>query len=491
MKTVKVLTIVLLVLALVAGTVLCVTLGGKAEKKNDAKAVTVTASEVKNGSKEIAVTESTEITSGGKYILSGHAKEAQIHVKVSGKESVVLALNGLEISNSEGPAIYVENAGSTTIYLCEGTENVIVSGNETEIRSENIVSEATGGAILLKDDATICGAGSLTVKGYINNGIHCSNNLFIEEGNLDVTALNNGIKGNDSLNIDGGSISVLCAGHGLKSDLTAKISDGEVTVSKSYEGLSAQEIIIDGGKLNITAGDDGINASTDTTEKPTLTVNGGTIYVNASGDGLDSNGSIEINGGTIIVDGPSNNGNGALDSESGIKLNGGTLLAIGASGMAETPDADSAQGFGNLTERFNEGDVIKICDAEGNVKIEYTATKSGNSIVFSFDGLKVGARCVVHINDAEHEVEISNEGNKGFGGGGGFGGGKGDRNFNSDEGPQGMPDGEPPEMPNGQRPDSEMPNGERPERPEGEGFGGGFGGGKGQRPNFNNNQQMQ
>ncbi len=32
-----------------------------------------------------------------------------------------------------------------------------------------------------------------------------------------------------------------------------------------------------------------------------LTINGGTIIVNAEGDGLDSNGSIEMNGGSVTV----------------------------------------------------------------------------------------------------------------------------------------------------------------------------------------------
>lgn len=34
---------------------------------------------------------------------------------------------------------------------------------------------------------------------------------------------------------------------------------------------------------------------------PALTINGGNLYVEADGDGLDSNGSITVNGGTTIV----------------------------------------------------------------------------------------------------------------------------------------------------------------------------------------------
>ena len=39
-----------------------------------------------------------------------------------------------------------------------------------------------------------------------------------------------------------------------------------------------------------------------------VTINGGNLYVEADGDGLDSNGSITVNGGTTIVCGPTSSG---------------------------------------------------------------------------------------------------------------------------------------------------------------------------------------
>ena len=78
-------------------------------------------------------------------------------------------------------------------------------------------------------------------------------------------------------------------------------------------------------------------------------VSGGTLTIDAGGDGFDSNGSAEITGGTVIVHGPLNDGNGALDVNGTFTISGGTLLAVGSSGMAETPDADSAQGWVQAT----------------------------------------------------------------------------------------------------------------------------------------------
>lgn len=61
-------------------------------------------------------------------------------------------------------------------------------------------------------------------------------------------------------------------------------------------------------------------------------INGGTLTVNAGGDGLDSNGSINMTGGTVIVNGPTNSGNGALDYDGTFEISGGYLVAAGRLG---------------------------------------------------------------------------------------------------------------------------------------------------------------
>ena len=68
-----------------------------------------------------------------------------------------------------------------------------------------------------------------------------------------------------------------------------------------------------------------------------LTINGGNFYVEADGDGLDSNGSITVNGGTTIVCGPTSSGDTAVDFDGECVLNGGKLMAFGSNGMVETP----------------------------------------------------------------------------------------------------------------------------------------------------------
>lgn len=66
-------------------------------------------------------------------------------------------------------------------------------------------------------------------------------------------------------------------------------------------------------------------------EDQQLIINGGNIVINANGDGLDSNGYFTMNGGNVVVYGPTNDGNGPLDYNGTFSMNGGNLIAIGSS----------------------------------------------------------------------------------------------------------------------------------------------------------------
>ena len=65
--------------------------------------------------------------------------------------------------------------------------------------------------------------------------------------------------------------------------------------------------------------------------------------MDADGGNLDSNGAIEMTGGVVIVNGPTERMNGAIDYMNGFNVTGGLLVAAGSSGMAEAPSESSSQ----------------------------------------------------------------------------------------------------------------------------------------------------
>ena len=104
--------------------------------------------------------------------------------------------------------------------------------------------------------------------------------------------------------------------------------DGILYIIGKKEGIEAQRLLfINGGILNIAAQDDGINIS----GKNFCIINGGKILINSGlgkeGDGIDSNGSILINGGEIIAAGhPLEDGLNIVDD---IIIDGGNVFSVG------------------------------------------------------------------------------------------------------------------------------------------------------------------
>ncbi|MGN9755742.1 hypothetical protein [Streptomyces sp. SD31] len=84
---------------------------------------------------------------------------------------------------------------------------------------------------------------------------------------------------------------------------------------------------------------------------------------NADGDGFDSN-VAEISGGTVVVNGPERNGNGALDVNGSFTVSGGTLLAAGSAGMVVAPDPESEQGrlSATLDSSVPSGTTLHVVD---------------------------------------------------------------------------------------------------------------------------------
>lgn len=174
----------------------------------------------------------------------------------------------MSIKNTTGAAIQIATADDVTIELQEGTTNVLQSGEKVDIATATEGEEASGGALQSKVDLKIKGKGSLTVLGYLNNGIHCTTDLKIKNGNISVTALGHGIKGKNSVTVSGGTVTVTSGKDGITSDETENeekgfvtIEDGEIIITSAGDGVSAETTLtVTGGVISIISGGGSANA---------------------------------------------------------------------------------------------------------------------------------------------------------------------------------------------------------------------------------------
>ncbi len=354
------------------------------------------------------------IEQGGHYRLEGMREDGQIYVDCE-DEMVLLELGGVELCNPEGAAIYIEHAEYTTILLAEGTENYLRSGRDDGSKGE-------GAAVYAEEDLCISGEGSLRVAAHLNNGIQSKAGLRIDGGSIEVEASGHAVKGKDYVTIAGGEFRLSAGKKGVQAKYELYITGGKFLIEESEEGLEANQVIIEGGIFDITAEDDGINANggEDKQKKkpseeivetmPNLIIKGGMLHIDAEGDGLDSNGNLLIEGGELVIDGPTKDDNGPLDygkeNDGACRIQGGTVLAIGSSGMAETFDEKSEQcSFRYLfDEPYEAGSEIVITDADGNELYRHIAAKTGASVVFSSPELVQGKTYMMRVGEQHIEI---------------------------------------------------------------------------------------
>lgn len=226
--------------------------------------------------------------------------------------------------------------------------------------------------------------------------------IYINDGNFEISSSDDAIHSNSgNTYIKNGTFTINTNDDAITSDLLSQVDGGTITVESCYEGIEGAYVKITGGNINIISSDDGINsASDDTSIKEYIIITGGEIFVDASGDGLDSNGSILITGGNVIVSGPTSNADGALDAETGIIVQGGNLIAYSSLGMVETPSQNSTQyvvSYGQNTQ-ISSGSVVTIKNSSDEEVITFTTTKVSGSIILSSPNLQNGQSYSIYIN---------------------------------------------------------------------------------------------
>lgn len=123
---------------------------------------------------------------------------------------------------------------------------------------------------------------------------------------------------------------------------------------------------------------------------------------------MDSNGNLNIEGGLVIINGPTNNGNAAFDYDGSSTITGGTLIAAGSSGMAQAPGNSSTQPVLSVTfsEAQAAGTIVNLADKNGNLIVPFAPEKRFQNIVFSSPLLKAGETYTLHSGTAGSEIRV-------------------------------------------------------------------------------------
>lgn len=397
------------------------------------------------------------ITQPGTYVLSGTLSAGQVAVDL-GKDAeadpnavVTLVLNGVNITCTVAPAVIFYN-----VYECGSAD--------TETAAKDVDTSAAGANVIIADGTVNNITGSYVARIYKPDSVELSEDGTKVENAKKLHKYDGAFYSKMSMNVNGevqgtGVLNIAAANEGLDSEL---------------------HLTINGGHINITSGNDGINTNEDGVSVTTM--NGGTLIIDVDGatgegDGIDSNGWLVINGGTVIAAACGSSQDSGIDSDNGIYINGGTVAASG--NMLDHIDGGAQPHvvFG-FRQRQQGGTTVTLKAEDGTVAGEWTPANDFTYLVVSGPTLTEGTY-TLWSGEAQLAGAAGMAGGRGFMGGG----------PRPDGGmpPAGMtpPEGEPGQKPERPQPNKDgtitLPdgtvidpaerkwpeNGERPEPPEG------------------------
>ncbi|MCL2412166.1 MAG: carbohydrate-binding domain-containing protein [Treponema sp.] len=398
------------------------------------------------------------ITSGGRYVLSGR-HQGQIIIEAERNDIVELILDDVTLHNPNGPAIIAPRSQRVELILADGTINTISDGTHPNddnnaaiyIQHDLIISGngtlnvngnyrhgiRTQGFLTINEGVFYVTAAGDALRG--RNGITIQNGTFtldsggdgmqssresdpqrgfvtINGGTFTIRAGDDGIQAESTITINGGNITITAEDDAITTKGSVLITGGYIQVTDSYEGIEALNVTITGGDINIVARDDGINArehgagagsavrGRTTTRAPLnnnifVRITGGSITIRAiNGDGIDSNGHIFLEGGTLNITGPFGRiGEDAIDLDGNFIVTGGQFITAGNI-RSISPQSTQPVILFRHNRQLPAGTLIEMRDTRGYTLLSYVAKGTFNVSGFTSPGFAIGLTYSLYIN---------------------------------------------------------------------------------------------
>ena len=121
------------------------------------------------------------VTAAGTYLFTGALTDGSITVAAGEEDKVQLILDGVSVTNADGPAVYVRSADKVFLTLADGSDNTLADGPDAAATDGD---KELDGAVYSCADLTVNGSGSLTVLGNSKHGVVSKDDLVITAGSL-------------------------------------------------------------------------------------------------------------------------------------------------------------------------------------------------------------------------------------------------------------------------------------------------------------------
>ncbi len=329
---------------------------------------------------------------------------------IRGKDYLVIKSGSINI-NCGGDGLKSDNDEYTDrgYILVEDGEISVTSGTDGFDASTDVL--ISSGAINI-----ISGGGSGSYAGaYSKKGIKSNKWLVLDSGNFSINSADDAIHSNCSIVINNGDFTIASRDDAVHADTSLVISGGSLNITECEEGIESNLIAIEDGNINIDADDDCINSTAgndvEGDDKSCTYIYGGSMTLTTrGGDGIDSNGSLVMTGGNVIIHGPSSSPEVILDYNGSFNISGGFMIGSGSSShMMQAPGSSSPQYSLKIMFRSSKtsSTIFHIEDSSGNEVVTFQPVHRYYSILFSSSALVNGGSYNIYIGGSSTGENIN------------------------------------------------------------------------------------
>ncbi|MGI4749762.1 MAG: carbohydrate-binding domain-containing protein [Janthinobacterium lividum] len=357
--------------------------------------------------------------SGVEYQLSGLTTNGS--VKIYSSNLFKLTLNGINITNANGPAINIQSSKKAFIVLADNTINSLTDGTTYVTSTENM-----NGTVFSEGQMIFSGNGTLSVTGNYKYGIVSDDYIRIRSGNINIAnALSDGIHTTNAFIADGGYLTLTAQANGINCEAGYIIINGGTyilnpvndAITASYTGTSSvitPYVTVNGGNFTIKS-----TTGAGVESKSALTINNATISANTTTDGLYGGTAVYINsgsniycystgsnamesGGTFTITGGKVIGVAKLSAKAGIycgartfKITGGEV--IGTGGVTSAPSATASTVHSVILGSGSAIEIIHFETADATEALTFLAPQAYSTLLFASAKLKAGTAYNVYF----------------------------------------------------------------------------------------------
>jgi hypothetical protein len=307
---------------------------------------------------------------------------------VNGKDSLYIDSATVTV-DATGDALRSTNDTDETLgWICITNSTLDLTAGEDGVQAETALAVASSDVSIVAGGGN---SGSVAADGSAK-GLKAGTTLTLASGTYSIDSADDAIHANGDVGVIAGTYAISTGDDGMHADGVMTVLDGDVDIAKSYEGIEGSDIEIAGGTIDIVSSDDGLNAAGGSDSSQTggpmggdsfmnpggmggsgagdyqMLITGGTVDVNAGGDGLDSNGSLTIEGGTVCV-ASTGNADWGLDAETSIEIDGGYVFVASAGNMTESASGDQASVLIGLSNA-QKGSIVEVTAGDASYVVE-------------------------------------------------------------------------------------------------------------------------